>query len=960
MVLNFFDKFINNQFNEGKIETTYPNEKGNVMVCCPFPHTKSELNKNTWKEETTTFFEKVPSACINKDMGAFHCFVCDRHFNELGFAEALTGKEKHEIIEEHVVKENLKNNFSEWESGQHKMLLHDVDMINKLHELHISDAVINELKLGTIAKCLATPVFINGELVNVARYNIFKLPNLNKVMYNENSSVGDIVPFDIWKLNGNYTVICEGEKDMLVARSNGFNAITLTGGSQSNIKKEYLEYFKDRIVYIVYDNDEAGRKGSLKLYKELNSVCNVYVTDISSVCTEDKEDVSDFFNKYNKNANDFVELLSKHSRKLSDEELNKVEAKHTLNLTKLSDNVKNSKIRVPLRSSFQIIATHTDTYAVPEYAIFKVKETLSDELKKELESKTWFLKKSHASFLELMEGKVKNTDIPNILANLCFLDKKWSNLYKLEQGKLKSIYKCVVADEVSDKDEKANETTIDLYSFEPLDIGGVYDVSYTLYAHPRDGQKLIAVANEIKQNNYVFDKNNKDLTDSLELFKVKSSLNSKIEELYQSAKCHIAPYLNKHLWFLMDLVFNSPLDITYKKPIRGALDIFVLGDTRTGKSETSKALAELYSFGEIVSLKTATVTSLVGGTDERLKKTKLGVLPRHHKELVIMEEFSGAPVEFIKTLTEIRSSNIVKIYRIAGAIKSPCKLRMITLSNPLALDGNMLSLSSYPHGVEPLTELITSPEDIARYDAFMLVPRVEKLMNPFEAILNTSFKIDKKHYENKTRWIKSLGADNVIIPNELGSYIFNQALRLNEMFQCSFTVFGSETDKKIARMSAALACMVCSTTDYEHVIVTKEHIDCIVNFIISLYDNNIFKLKDFANEEKDYNIIKNEDTQLLNEMYPKNTILLDFLSRSSRIGRNELLIVSGLDRNDFSKIVNILVSRKFVKLDKDIIRPTLKFRETYKLINKSFNLYDTSNTKVNENMFNMSRGEIYE
>ena len=56
MVLNFFDKFINNQFNEGKIETTYPNEKGNVMVCCPFPHTKSELNKNTWKEETTTFF----------------------------------------------------------------------------------------------------------------------------------------------------------------------------------------------------------------------------------------------------------------------------------------------------------------------------------------------------------------------------------------------------------------------------------------------------------------------------------------------------------------------------------------------------------------------------------------------------------------------------------------------------------------------------------------------------------------------------------------------------------------------------------------------------------------------------------------------------------------------------------------------------------------------------------------
>ena len=51
----------------------------------------------------------------------------------------------------------------------------------------------------------------------------------------------------------------------------------------------------------------------------------------------------------------------------------------------------------------------------------------------------------------------------------------------------------------------------------------------------------------------------------------------KINELYESAKCHIAPYLNKDLWFLMDLVFNSPLDITFNKPMRGALDIFVLG-----------------------------------------------------------------------------------------------------------------------------------------------------------------------------------------------------------------------------------------------------------------------------------------------------------------------------------------------------------------------------------------------
>ncbi len=950
MVLKFFDTFIENQYEAKKIDTKYPNEKGNIMVCCPFPHTKTELNKNTWKTEQVTFYEKVPSACINREIGAFHCFVCDRHFNELGFAEAITGKSKEEIIQDYIVKEDLKGPAESWRDLQHKSLLENKDMIDALHDLKIADEVIEQLQLGMVTSCLATPVFVNNELVNIARYNILKTPGIPKVRYNENSSVGDIVPFDIWRIDPRDTVVCEGEKDMLIARSFGFNAITLTGGSQSNIKKEYLNYFKDRKVFIVYDNDEAGQKGSLKLFKELQPYCKVFIADISAVCREKKEDVGDFFNKYDKSNYDFINLLNE-SKVPTEEELKDVTVKHNINISKLAENMKNSKLRTNLRSSFQIIATCTDVYAVPEYVLFHLKEN-GKEGQTELEkTKSWFLSKGQASFLELMEGTVKERDIPNILASLCGLGNKWFLDYSIEIGKLKTVYKVTVADEVSDKDEKADETTVDLYSFVPLEIGNVYDITYNLYSHPKDGRKIIAVARDMKQTEYTFDKTNPELMESLNQFKIDTTISDKIEKLYQSARCYIAPYLNKKLWFLMDLVFNSPLDITYKKPIRGALDVFVLGDTRTGKSETSKALSELYDFGEVVSLKTATSVSLIGGTDERLKKTKLGVLPRFHRELVVMEEFSGAPVDFIKTLTEIRSSNMVKIYRIAGAVKSPCKLRMITISNPLTIDGNMTSLSSYPNGIEPIAELINSAEDIARYDAFMLIPRVNELTNPFSNQILNDLKIDEKHYKNKIKWIKSLTADNVVISNELGSYIFEEGLKLNKQFECSFTVFGSETDKKIARMSAALACMLCNTTDAEHIIVTKEHVDFIISFLKANYDNPIFKLKEFATEEKEYSRVDEKDTQLLNEMYPKNTVLIDFLSRNSRVGRNELIIVSGLDRNEFTKITNTLVSRKFIKLDKDVIRPTVKFRETYRLIDKNFNLYDIENSQNNVNVF---------
>lgn len=947
MKINFFDKFIENQFNQGLIDNKYPNDKGNVMICCPFPHKRKTLDKFTWEEKTEQFYEKVPSASINKDMGAFNCFVCGEHYNEIGFAQAVTGKTKEEIIKDYLVKEELKEFNVEWKENQHQSLLDNYEMLSKLSELNISMEVIKQLSLGNITNCLATPVFVNNELVNIARYNINKIPNIPKVRYNEKSSSGDIVPFDIWKNDMNNTIICEGEKDMLVARSFGFNAITLTGGSQASLKKEYLKYFKDRNINIVFDNDDAGRNGAKKLYKDLKEYANVFITDISFVCKEEKEDVSDFFNKYKGTKEQFIDLLKNHSKQLTKNELDNIKTKNTLEMSKLSDNIKNSKLKSRSRSSFQIIATCTDTYAIPEYAIFKLKEGVEGEYDENKKTKAWFLKDSPGDFLELMEGKIKTKDIPNILADICYLPPKWNRTYNLELGKLKTVYKYVVTDEVKETDEKVNETTIDLYTFEPLDIGCIYDVEYKIFPHPREGQKLIAMASTIKQTTYKFDINDRSLLESMDRFKVDTTVAAKLDQLYESARCHIAPYLDKTMWLLMELVFNSPLEITYKTPIRGALDVFVLGDTRTGKSQAAEGLINMYEFGQKVPLKTATVASLVGGTDERLKKTKLGVLPRYHKELVVMEEFSGAPIDFIKTLTEIRSSGMVKIYRVAGELQAPCRLRMLTISNPLS----SLDIESYPNGIEPINELIRSPEDVARYDAFMLISHSSTLTNPFTSKLDESCKIDKIHYANKMKWIKSLGSENVIISEELGNYIFEKSIELNDMFNCSFKVFSSETDKKIARLSSALACMLCDTTDYIKVNVRKEHVDIIVNFLKNLYDNHLFRLKDFANEEKSFKMIDNKDTEFLQEIYPQNVTLLEFLANNSRIGRNELITMSGLDRDAFTKIFNLLASRKFIKLSKDQVIPTIKFRNTYKIIDKSFNLYDMDKEQTVESVF---------
>ena len=197
MKLHFFEKYIDKLYDEGLIENNVPDKKGNVMLCCPFEHTKEELDPLTWETKEVKYYEKIPSSSINLEMGVFHCFTCDRVYNEVEFAQALTGKSKDELIKESVSRETLKTASQNWRDMQHKHLIDNVDVINKLHELKITDNIIDELNLGYVTNCLAIPVFKDGDLVNVVRYNINKIEDIPKVRYNQNTNSGDIVPFDI-------------------------------------------------------------------------------------------------------------------------------------------------------------------------------------------------------------------------------------------------------------------------------------------------------------------------------------------------------------------------------------------------------------------------------------------------------------------------------------------------------------------------------------------------------------------------------------------------------------------------------------------------------------------------------------------------------------------------------------------------------------------------------------------
>ena len=868
-----------------------------------------------------------PSASINTYKDLFHCWVCDIGYNEEQFIARINGISSADAIKL-LGKYQIED---KWEIEKGRLWSTPL-LLSKVIALGINKDTIEDLKLGGIKDetgklYLGIPVFYNNILVDVRRYNIMKYEGQPKMMGRDGARTGWLVPYDKFLSSDSTCYIFEGEKDMLMARELGINAYTLTGGAGAKPNEYVINAFKDKDIVLCYDNDDAGQKGMESVYKEIkNIVKSIKYIDIGDVVKESKEDFYDYVHKYNGNIFEFYSLEQHH---FNLEELDNIK------IITIKDALKTSKLRKDLRSLVTVTSEFADPYSVPTVVeIEKVKETGTKlDTLFEGEKRTWFLEKLNMQdMLELIEVNAKTVELNAKFRSYLGVPSKEPGI-EITCKEPKTVFKSVI----SDKDNDGSGVNLDIYSFEKLNVGAQYIIDYRIYPHPTKNQKLIAVAFNIKlvndNNNYVIDK------EKLSKFKSEGSIKERLDRLYESAKHHIAKHLNYDIWLMTDLVFNSILDFNYGEPMRGALDVFFLGDTQVGKSETTSKMTELYNFGHFLSLKTSTTIGLIGGSNkvDGTFCNTIGSIPRQHKRLAILEEFSGARPDFIKTMTDIRSSNELRISRVSGELVVPCKLRMITISNPINDEnGNPRFLSTFPNGVMPLMELIKSAEDVARYDGFLLIPKVENRFNPFAYQL-TGEEIPKECYEEKANWVVTREVDNVKFADGVESYIWEKSEELNKLFECNFPLFGTTTSKKLARFCVALASLVMSVDeDYENIIVTKDIVDFMTEYLIKIYTSPVFKLREYALDYRAYSEYDDKDIKNLQDLYAHNSTFIDFIGTQNRTTRSNLLSISGLDNGKFSILFNKMVANKFIRINSDNVYPTNKFRKVYNLIDKEF------------------------
>lgn len=903
-----------------------------VAVCCPFPHRTAN---------GVEYFETNPSASVNTRSRMFHCMACRQGYSELTMISKLLNCTYANAVRINKAFESNRDTVEDWD----KMTYLSEPGKALCNKFGITEEVIKELHIaGMSVDSITFPVFMFGKLVDERTYTPNGTPKMKSKL---GAPSGVLLPYDILAETptSKMVYLCAGEKDMATSRSHGLNAYTLTGGE--NALPISPDIFKGRHVCILYDNDDAGRVGANRLATYLLPYCaSVRVcTEFHKICVENKEDMTDYWNKYHGTKENLVKMVQNTPLFTESEIRNDFVEIPNVTLAQATSPEYLNKL---VNSNIQVSAVAEVQYLTPKAAVAEKLKADDGGIMYEGEVREWYLTEDNIQdVLHLMDGGFKEEDINKNLKRLMRIPDKerWVKVSKLQKD---IVYKGTVTDMFESLNTDNMPMEYLAYSIGVrLESGKKYNCTYKIVPHPYKGQQLVMIiTNAVPANDSVstfkVTPENRALLD--EFKNLTGTVKEKIDLLTQKVKGLLGYNGNDTLIKVIDLSFHTVLAFNFGqfKNVRGYLDTLVVGESRVGKSSTADTLRRTYQLGAFTSLagNSATIPGLIGGSNKSASgqmQTKAGLIPQNHKGLIIFEEFGKCNNSIVTELTDIRSSNEVRITRVSGTLTLPAMVRMIALSNVKYNGNEIKSIASYPNGLAVVTELVPTAEDIARYDILcVLGDRGNAQIDPF---WQPETPMSEEAYRARIRWVWSRTPEQIVIPEDVARHIVDCANALNATYDCHIKVFGTEAWKKLSRLSIAIAGYLVSTDDtYQNIVVTKEHVEYAVDMYTELYDNSTFRLREYVANERKYNQIDDDGVQMLQELYIKIPQMLLILEQESSPSRNTVLAAAGVDANTYNGFMSQLIKGYFVRLNGSDILPTERFRIGMKRINRNASL----------------------
>ncbi len=845
----------------------------------------SKLHPNTDGECPVKGFchdDKTESMSINLLTGRWFCHACEIGGDTIEFymkyKEIVDGEiiafpdaksiveamERGEEVDETIIKMEERFIDPDVVEQKHDVLMHGEPGLEYLkfltEERGFTLDTIRHFKLTWDADRIGIPIYDkDGNIVNIRRYSRTETGAKKMVSYKTGYGRARLFPYSNLQVNAPI-MLNEGEMDCMLANQMGYNSMTVTGGAGS-WSDSFTEKFRDRVVWICYDVDSAGVNGAVRVANILYGIAKEIKILHLPIDDIEHGDYTDYVMKLNHTKDDIDALIEKtHIFEPMNSNKNKDEMIYKLSL---HESAQSQYYNKKIQMNITVAGKDTAPYMIPK--VFEVHCQCNNK------------SKCSVCPVGLSQGRLRVT-IPSddivlleladnniIKMNVTLTDYVGiSDCNKFEINVIENInlQHVLLIPELDYASEYSEYVSREAYVVgQEVKANQGYIMVGTTLPHPKDQRvtHLITDIEPTKDNVEKF-KMSKEMFENLKIFQaVDGKVNKKVAEIQADLSTNITHiYGRNDVLMAVDLVYHSVLAFEFqgKMEKRGWVEALIMGDTRTGKSETVQRIIDHYHAGDFISGENVSFAGLVGGinTNGRQFMVTWGKIPLNDRKLVAIDEVSGMTVDQIGLMSGVRSSGVAELVKIQTD-RTHARTRLIWIAN----DREGKGLGYYPYGTNAVVELIGKNEDVARFEFVVTcaadevpIEQINRKLDDIKPVTHT-YTDDLCH--NLVMWSWSRRPENIKWNEDAIDAIFKHSREMGDKYSSRVPLVEAANQRiKLARMSIAIACRLFSTENGEDVIVKKEHADFVYNYLNNIYSKPSLGYAElssqFKNEEK--------------------------------------------------------------------------------------------------------------
>jgi hypothetical protein len=187
--------------------------------------------------------------------------------------------------------------------------------------------------------------------------------------------------------------------------------------------------------------------------------------------------------------------------------------------------------------------------------------------------------------------------------------------------------------------------------------------------------------------------------------------------------------------------------------------------------------------------------------------------------------------------------------------------------------------------------------------------------------------LDNTAYRNLVYWAWSRTPDQIKFAPQVEEYIWQVAQELNEKYDTDVKFFGAEAHKKLGRIAvSSAACCFSHDGSGSSLVVRKEHVDWARDFLMRCYDNDVFRLPDYVDQQKMTMTTNDEINNVFAGLVNGQPQLMKTLSKSTEMPIMMLRSIAGIDPKIFDEVISNLIRHGLIDTTKNGVMPTLRFR----------------------------------